>query len=242
MEVGTLNVKLRSNVGSSQAVKTRRGGAIPAICYGGGKDPLNLQLVPSELQKSLDPKKGRNTLLRLNVEGTKDVLTVLVKDAQRHPLRGDVVHVDFLRVELDKPVKATVPLNLVGKAEGVKQGGQMHQVYRTLDLLSLPDKIPTHIDIDVTALNIGQSIHVADLKMPEGVKAALPGTVTLCVVTTIKEEKEKAAAGEGEAAAAAVPGDKAAAASAKTPAPAAKGGGDKAAAAKPAAKPAAGKK
>jgi len=241
MEVGTLNVKLRSNVGSGHAVKTRRGGAIPAICYGGGKDPLNLQLVPSELQKSLDPKKGRNTLLRLNVEGTKDVLTVLVKDAQRHPMRGDLVHVDFLRVALDKPVRATVPLNLVGKAEGVKNGGQMHQVYRTLDLLSLPDKIPTHIDIDVSALNIGQSIHVADLKLPDGVKAALPGTVTLCVVTVIKEEKEKAAAGEGEAAAAAA-GDKAAAASAKTPAPAAKGGGDKAAAAKPAAKPAAAKK
>lgn len=242
MEVGTLNVKLRSNVGSSQAVKTRRGGAIPAICYGGGKDPLNLQLVPSELQKSLDPKKGRNTLLRLNVEGTKDVLTVLVKDAQRHPMRGDVVHVDFLRVSLDKPVKATVPLNLIGKAEGVKAGGQMHQVYRTLDLLSLPDKIPTHIDIDISALNIGQSIHVADLKLPEGVKAALPGTVTLCVVTVIKEEKEKTAT-EGAADAAAAPaGDKGAAASAKTPAPAAKGGGDKAAAAKPAAKPAAGKK
>lgn len=237
MEVGTLTVKLRSNIGSGFAKKTRRVGAIPAICYGGGKDPLALQVVPADLQKSLDPKKGRNTLLRLNVEGTKDQLTVLVKDAQRHPLRGDLVHVDFLRVQLDKPVKATVPLHLVGKAEGVKAGGQMHQVYRTIDLLSLPDKIPTHIDLDVTALNIGQSIHVADLKLPDGVKAALPGTVTLCVVTAIKEEKEKAATADGaaaEGAAAAPAGDKAAA-SAKTPAPAAKGGGDKAAAAKPAA-------
>lgn len=236
MEVGTLTVKLRSNIGSGFAKKARRGGTIPAICYGGGKDPVNLHVVPAELQKSLDPKKGRNTLLRLNVEGTKDTLTVLVKDAQRHPLRGDLVHVDFLRVQLDKPVKATVPLHLVGKAEGVKAGGQMHQVYRTIDLLSLPDKIPTHIDLDVTALNIGQSIHVADVKMPEGVKAALPGTVTLCVVTAIKEEKEKTATAEGAAAegAAAPAGDKAAA-SAKTPAPAAKGGGDKAAAAKPAA-------
>ena len=237
MEVGTLTVKLRSNIGSGFAKKTRRVGAIPAICYGGGKDPLALQVVPADLQKSLDPKKGRNTLLRLNVEGTKDQLTVLVKDAQRHPLRGDLVHVDFLRVQLDKPVKATVPLHLVGKAEGVKAGGQMHQVYRTIDLLCLPDKIPTHIDLDVTALNIGQSIHVADLKLPDGVKPALPGTVTLCVVTAIKEEKEKTATADGAAAdgaAAAAAGDKAAA-SAKTPAPAAKGGGDKAAAAKPAA-------
>ncbi|HNN91918.1 MAG TPA: 50S ribosomal protein L25 [Pseudomonadota bacterium] len=237
MEVGTLTVKLRSNIGSGFAKKTRRVGSIPAICYGGGKDPLALQVVPADLQKSLDPKKGRNTLLRLNVEGTKDQLTVLVKDAQRHPLRGDLVHVDFLRVQLDKPVKATVPLHLVGKAEGVKAGGQMHQVYRTIDLLCLPDKIPTHIDLDVTALNIGQSIHVADLKLPDGVKPALPGTVTLCVVTAIKEEKEKTATADGAAAdgaAAAAAGDKAAA-SAKTPAPAAKGGGDKAAAAKPAA-------
>lgn len=235
MEVGTLNAKIRDNVGTGNAKKTRRTGAIPAICYGGGKDPLQLQLVVGELTKALDPKKGRNTLLRLNVEGSKDALTVMVKDAQRDPVRGEVIHVDFMRVDVTKAVRATVPMHLVGKAEGVKNGGQMHQVYRTVDLLCLPAVIPTHIDVDVTALGIGQAFHVSDLKLPEGVKAGMPATTTLCVVTAIKEEKEKEGAAEAGAEGAAAAGDKAAP-SAKTPTPAAKAGGEKAAAAKPAAK------
>lgn len=244
MEVGKLNAQLRSTPGTSTATKLRMKGQIPAICYGGGKDPINLQLNPAELLKSLDPIKGRNTLLHLQVEGQGAPISVMLKDTQRDKLRGELIHADFLRVATDKPVRAVVPLAMIGKAAGVKDGGTLHQVYRTVVVSCVPGKIPTNIELDVNSLGIGQSIHVRDLKLPEGVTVSLAANTTLCVVTVPKAEKstETAAAGaEGAAAAgdaAAAGGDKAA--SAKTPAPAAKAGGDKAAAAKPAA--AAGKK
>lgn len=238
MEVGNLSAKLRPSVGTGAARKLRQTGKIPAICYGAGKDPIQLEINASELQKSLDPKKGRNTLLKLHIEGGGAPLSVLLKDVQTGKLRGNIVHADFLRVENDKPVRATVPLSLTGKPEGVKAGGTMHQVYRSLDMLCLPDRIPSFIEIDVTNLQIGQSIHVSDLKLPEGTKAAVAGTTTLCVVTAPRAEK---AAEGGAAEGAAAEGAAAEGApSAKTPAPAAKAeaakGGDKAA------KPAAGKK
>ncbi len=234
MEVGNLNAKLRSSVGTGTARKLRQAGMIPAICYGAGKDPLQLQISPTELQKALDPKKGRNTLLKLHVEGSSTPVSVLLKDAQHGKLRGELLHADFLRVDSGKPVRAVVPLSFTGKAEGVKSGGTMHQVYRSLELFCLPDRIPSHIDIDVSALEIGQSIHAADLKLPEGIKAAVAGTTTLCVVTAPKAEKAAEAA-EGATGEGAAEG----AASSKTPAPDAKAadkGGDKAA------KPAAGGK
>jgi large subunit ribosomal protein L25 len=238
MEVGTLNAKLRSVTGSGAMRKLRQAGMIPAVCYGAGQDPIQIQISPSELQKSLDPKRGRNTLLRLHIEGKSPPVAVLLKDAQHTKLRGELLHADFLRVQLDKPVRATVPLSLQGKAVGVKDGGIMHQVYRSLELLCLPERIPSEIEIDVNSLQIGQSIHVSDLKLPEGTKAALLANTTLCVVTAPKAEKvAETAPGEGAAAEGATPAE--GAASGKTPAPDAKAadkGGDKAA------KPAAGGK
>jgi large subunit ribosomal protein L25 len=238
MEVGNLNAKLRSSIGTGAARKTRQAGMIPAICYGNGQSPVQLSVSPSELQKALDPKKGRNTLLKLSIEGSNAPIAVLLKDAQIGKLRGELVHADFIRVDMNKPVRATVPLSLVGKPAGVKDGGTLHQVYRSLNLLCLPEKIPTQIELDVSSLQIGQSIHVSDLKLPEGTKAALATTTTLCVVTAPKAEKgAEGAAAAGEGAAAAAGSD-------KTPAPAGKGeakAGEAKAADKGGAKPAANK-
>lgn len=234
MEVGKLNAQSRSTKGTTANNKTRIKGLIPAICYGSGMSPLQLQLSPSELMKSLDPVKGRNTLLSLDIDNGATKLSVMVKDLQREPVRGELVHADFISVAIDRPVRVTVPMLITGKSEGVKEGGTLHQVYRTIQLSSLPAAIPEKIEVDVTALAIGQSIHVSDLKMPEGVTVAMAATTTLCVVTAPRAEKG-AEAGEGAAAAA---GDKAA--SGKTPAPAAAakpaaGAKPAAAAAKPAA-------
>ena len=238
MEVGKLNAQVRPNTGTGTATKLREKGQIPAICYGGGQDPITLQINPADLLKSLDPVKGRNTLLHLHIEGQAKPTAVMLKDTQRDKLRGELIHADFLRVATDKAVRAVVPLSLTGKAAGVKDGGTLHQVYRTLVVSCVPGKIPTNIELDVNALGIGQAVHVSDMKLPEGVTAALAANTTLCVVTAPKAEKAEAAAtGEAAAAtgeAAAAGGDKAA--SAKTPAPAAKGGDKAAAKPAPAAK------
>lgn len=229
MEVGKLNAQERPARGTGNATKLRTKGQIPAICYGGGQDPVTIQINPADLVKSLDPIKGRNTLLHLHIEGQKTPTAVMLKDTQRDKLRGELIHADFLRVATDKPVRAVVPLVITGKAVGVKDGGTLHQVYRTLIVSCVPGKIPTNVELDVTALGIGQSIHVTDMKLPEGVTATLAANTTLCVVVAPRAEKAADAAAPG-AEGAAPAAD--ATASSKTPAPAK--AGDKAAA-KPAA-------
>jgi large subunit ribosomal protein L25 len=241
MEVGKLNVEFRGNKGKSEARRLRAAGKIPAICYGQGKEPLPLSLEGVELLKSLDPIKKTNTVLTLTVanapEGHDGTLTVMLRDYQKDALRGHVTHADFIRVDLDKPVHATVPVILIGKSEGVKLGGIMHQVIRILPISCTPDKIPAKLEVDVSALGMNEAIHVRDVKLGEGIKALTDGGSTICACTAPKAEKEAApVAAEGAAAegAAAAPGAEGAAA-----APAAAGaagakpaaGGDKGAAA-----------
>ncbi len=192
MEVGKLNAQVRTGIGTGAVRKLRGGGKIPAICYGAGADPIPLALDPNELQKALDPVKGRNTLLHIKIEGMAGgtiELPVMLKDVQHDGLRGTVRHADFVRVSTDHPVKVTVPIVLLGKSEGVKAGGILHQVYRTLPVLCSPDKIPAKIEVDTSALAIGQSIHVSDLKLADGISAALSAGTTICVVTAPKAEK-----------------------------------------------------
>jgi large subunit ribosomal protein L25 len=247
MEVGKLEVDHRSEQGKGAARRLRAKGLIPGICYGHGRDPLPIALNAKNLQKALDPQKRHNTVIAMTVNGDKakaQSLTVMLKDYQIDPLRRDVRHADFVVVDLTKEVHVTVPLVLTGKPEGVKDGGILHAVFRELSIASLPDAIPIKIEVDVSALKIGESVHVRDLKLPKGVRALLGPEQTIATVTAPQVEKtpeeEAAAAGvegaapaEGAAAApaAGAAGASAAAgaagAAAKGAAPAKAGGGGK---------------
>jgi large subunit ribosomal protein L25 len=233
MEVGKLNVEFRGDTGKTAVRRLRAAGKIPAICYGGGGEPLALSLDPLLLLKSLDPVKKTNTVLKLTVANApagESELTVMVRDYQKDAIRGNVTHADFIRVDLAKPVHATVPVVLVGKSEGVKLGGIMHQVIRTLAIACTPDKIPTKLEVDVTALGMNEALHVSDVKLGEGVRALADGGSTICAVTAPKAEKEVTPAAGAEAA----PAEGAAAAPAaagKEGEKAAAGAGDKKAAA-----------
>ncbi|MSP62292.1 MAG: 50S ribosomal protein L25 [Myxococcales bacterium] len=222
MEVGKLNVTRRTAKGTSVVRKLRQAGQIPGICYGKGHDPILLTLDPLALLKALDPQKRTNTVIAMTVatdgasgkSGPSDTLNVMLRDWQRDVLRGNVTHADFVRVDLTKDVKATVPIILTGKAEGVKLGGTLHQVVRFLEIACTPDKIPVQIEVAVDALNMGEALHVSDLKLPPGLKPLLAAGQTICTVTAPKAEKvtaEVAAeAVEGapvEGAAAAAPAD-----------------------------------
>jgi large subunit ribosomal protein L25 len=229
MEVGKLNAEYRGDTGKSAVRRLRAAGKIPAICYGMHKDPLPVAVNPAELIKSLDPVKKTNTVLTLTVAGAPDgdgALTVMVRDYQKDPIRGDVTHADFIRVDLTKPVRAVVPIVLVGKSEGVKLGGIMHQVVRDLPLSVTPDKIPVKIEVDVSNLGMNEAIHVSDLKLGEGARPLLDGGSTICAVTAPKAEKEAAPAAAAEGAAPAEGAAAAPAAGAAAPA----AGGEKAAA------------
>jgi large subunit ribosomal protein L25 len=246
MEVGKLNVQKRANRGSSQSGKLRRAGKIPGICYGKGADPILVSLDPVELMKALDPQKRTNTVIAMTIDGDgqKETLNVMLRDWQRDVLRGDVTHADFIRVDLTKDVHAVVPIILVGKPEGVKLGGTLHQVFRTLEIACTPDKIPVQLEVNVDALGMGDALHVRDLKLAAGIKPLIDAGQTICTVTAPRVEKVETVAAEGAAVEGAAPAEGAAAApAAGAAAPAA---GDKGAAAKPAAggdkgaKPAAG--
>jgi large subunit ribosomal protein L25 len=242
MEVGKLNAEYRNETGKSAVRRLRNGGKIPAICYGGGGEPLPLALDPTALLKSLDPVKKTNTVLTLEVNGAPaghERLTVMLRDYQKDAIRGHVTHADFVRVDLTKPVHATVPIVLTGKSEGVKLGGIMHQVIRVLAIACTPDKIPAKIEIDVTTLGMNEAIHVRDISLAEGLRALADGGSTICAVTAPKAEKEptpaaaEAAPAEGAAAAPAAgaapakEGEKAAAGGEKKAAAPAKEGGKK---------------
>jgi large subunit ribosomal protein L25 len=231
MEVGKLNAQYRGETGKSAVRRLRAAGKIPAICYGQATAPLPLAVDPTELIKSLDPVKKTNTVLTLSVAGAPDgdaSLTVMVRDYQKDAIRGHLTHADFIRVDLTKPVHATVPIVLTGKAEGVKLGGIMHQVIRILPISCTPDKIPVKLEVDVSALGMNEAIHVSDLKLAEGVRPLADGGSTVCAVTAPKAEKEVApTAAEGAVpaeGAAAAPGAEGAAAAGAAPAAGGKGG------------------
>ena len=198
MEVGKLNVALRTTRGTSAVRKLRQQGKIPGICYSKESEPVMLTLDPSELLKSLDPDKRTNTVISMTIagEGKSEVLNVMLREWQRDALRGNVTHADFVRVDLSKDVHATVPIVLTGKAEGVKLGGTLHQVFRTLAIACTPDKIPVTIEINVDALQMGDALHVSDLKLAAGIRSLVDGGQTICTVTAPKAEKVSAEAAE----------------------------------------------
>ncbi|HZU84457.1 MAG TPA: 50S ribosomal protein L25 [Polyangiaceae bacterium] len=224
--IGTLNATHRAGTGKTVVRKIRMEGRIPAVCYGRGHDPILLSIDPRELLKALDPEKRANTVIALNVDGAgkQEKLTVMLRDWQRDPLKGNVVHADFVQVKMDQEVHATVPLVIVGKAEGVKLGGTLHQVFRTLEVACTPDKIPTKIDVNVEALGMGDALHVRDLSLGEGVRPLIDPGQTICTVTAPKAEKAaEAAPAEGAAAEGAAAEGAAPAEGAKAPAAEAKG-------------------
>ncbi len=162
-----LNVNSRTAGGSRAARRTRRGGRVPGVLYGGGAEPVGFDADARELRHAL---AGSGAVLDLSVDGKKPTPVVL-KEAQRHPVRGETIHVDLLRVKLDEAISAVVPVELTGvdDAPGVKQGGVLEQITRELNVQALPTAIPESIVHEVGEMEIGETITLAALQAPEGV-------------------------------------------------------------------------
>jgi large subunit ribosomal protein L25 len=162
-----LDVNSRSAAGSRAARRLRRSGRVPGVLYGGGSEPLGFDADARELRMAL---AGSGAVLDLSIDGGKSTPVVL-KEAQRHPVRGETVHVDLLRVNLNEAISAVVPLELLGidDAPGVKQGGVLEQITRELNVEALPTAIPESIAHDVGEMQIGETILLGALVAPEGV-------------------------------------------------------------------------
>lgn len=205
MDFAKVSIEVRKQAGKGGAHKVRAKGLVPGILYGHKAAPVTVAFDEKTLLKSLDKDRRRNTVFALTVaDGARsETVTAMIRDAQIHPISRRLVHVDFLRVDPDEEIHVEVPLHLIGKAVGVINGGQLHQSVHNLRVAAKPGAIPNHVDLDVSALDIGDALHVSDLKLPPGVRALIEAKEALASVVAPKAEKveETAVAVEGAVAA-----------------------------------------
>jgi large subunit ribosomal protein L25 len=230
MDFAKVNAEVRRETGKGSARRARAAGKVPAVLYGRQEQPLSLSLDPLALVRSMDKERRRNTVFSLAVaggdgDGKAASVTAMIRDVQIDPLKRTIVHVDFLRVDLNEEVRVTVPLHLKGTPVGVVNGGNLHQSIHEVAVAAKPAAIPVKVEIDVSHLNIGTAVHVSDLKLPEGVRALLDPKTGLASVVAPRAEKVEEAPVAAAAEGAAVPGAEGAAApAAGAAAPAAAGG------------------
>jgi large subunit ribosomal protein L25 len=170
------------------ARRVRVEGKIPAVVYGAGKDAVAVSVDPKVITKILHSESGHNTIFDLNVEGSGLVKAMIV-DWQYEPIKGKLLHIDLKRIAMDKAMRVSVPVQLVGTPVGVKtQGGIMEHVLREVEIECLPADIPSHIDVDVTGVELHGVVRVADLPHSGKLKFLADEDATVAHVTIIKEE------------------------------------------------------
>ena len=170
------------------ARRVRVAGKIPAVVYGAGQDAIAVAVDPRVITKILHSDSGHNTIFDLNVEGSA-VVKAMIVDWQHEPIKGALLHIDLKRIAMDKMMTVSVPIQLVGTPVGVKsQGGILEHVMREVEIECLPNDIPSHLDVDVTGLELHGIIHVTDLPHSGSIKFLGDENATVAHVTIIKEE------------------------------------------------------
>jgi len=191
MERPILTAEVREGAGKGAARRLRAEGRIPAIFYGPRSKPISLTIDSKEFAKSLQTEAGENVLIDLDIRkgDHPERKVVMVKELQIDPLQRGILHTDFYEVAMDEVVTVEVPVRLVGKPEGIKMGGILEQIRRVLEVQCLPGDIPKSIDVDVTSLKIGDSVHVQEIQV-EKVKVLADSNFTIAtVVPPAVEEK-----------------------------------------------------
>lgn len=193
----TLTAERRATKGKGAARKLRAAGRVPAVIYGHGRDPESLSVAQAELEKALTGIAAASTVIDLTVDG-KPTKT-LIREIQRTAVRRDIVHVDFYEIHADEKIRLEVPVHLVGAPEGVRNaGGVLDQVLREIEIEVLPAYIPERVELDVTALGIGRSLHVRDLQLPN-VTILTHLDETVCTVVPPRVEEVVAPVAEAAA-------------------------------------------
>ena len=197
----TVDVARRDQLGSAACRRIRRAGSVPGVVYGMGLDPFPISVSPRRIHEVLTSDTGRNTIfdLQLTDGDTVQSRAAMIKELTRDPVTSSVMHVDFVRVDLTQTVQVAVPIHLVGESAGVKLGGNLEQIHREVHVACLPGDIPQSLDFDITALAIGDQIHVRDLVIPDNVTLLDELDQVLALIAAPVAE-ETPAEGEAEAA------------------------------------------
>jgi large subunit ribosomal protein L25 len=200
MERPVLRAEIREETGKGRVRKLRTKGLIPAVFYGPKSKTIPLVVDSKELVKTLKTEAGENVLIDLDIikDAKTDRKVVMVKDIQIDPIQMKMIHTDFYEVTMDTMVTVEVPIHLIGKPEGTKVGGILEQVRRVIQVQSLPGDIPKSIDVDVSLLNIGDSIHVKDIQAGK-FKILVDSNVTIATVVPPAVEEKVAEAVVAEA-------------------------------------------
>lgn len=191
MQQVSLKANKRQKITKGANRQLRMAGSIPAIIYGGDSTPLPVSLNDREIHQILRSSAGLNVLINLEIGdgSSQEVQSVIIKDIQRDPLKGSFLHIDFYRISMDKELKTHVRIEAVGVAAGVTVGGILEYVMRDVLVQCLPSLIPDKITVDVTPLKIRDSVHIRDLKVPEGVTLLDdPDKNVISIVPPVAEE------------------------------------------------------
>jgi large subunit ribosomal protein L25 len=201
MATAQLSASTRDTVGKGAARSLRSSGQIPAIIYGHAREPQSLAIPAREFEKLLERVSAESTVIELTLAG--GVARTLIREIQRHPYKKQILHIDFQELVAGEKVSVNVPIVLTGTPEGVRlSGGILSQVMSELSIRVDPVNIPRRIEADVTNVAIGHSLHVSDLKVPDGVEILDDADTTVAVVSAPKVEVEPTPVAEGTEAAA----------------------------------------
>ncbi len=195
-EFGNVNVSVRHKRGKGAARSLRRDGKIPAVLYGSGGENVSLAVNPNELMKATDPDRSWNTMYTLSIteDGKEErKQTAVVTDVQVHPVRREVRHIDFMRVDPDQEVVRKIPVRFEGRPVGVVKGGKLKTFRRTVRVASKPAEVPAELLVEISAVEAGQSLRMKDVPLETG-RLVEPAEARLCVVEMPKAKQEEEAA------------------------------------------------
>jgi large subunit ribosomal protein L25 len=185
----------RKDTGKGAARSLRREGRLPAVIYGHAREPLSLSIPARELERLLERVAAENTVIELQIDGSMS--RTLIREIQRHPVRRNVLHVDFQELVAGERVVVRIPIVLQGTPDGVRHaGGILSQIMQELECRVDPLNMPGHIDVDVTNVTIGHSVHVSEIVIPEGVEVLDEPEATVAIVAAPKAEVETPPPGE----------------------------------------------
>lgn len=201
MATVSLDANLRTATGKGAARKARAAGALPAVVYRAGDSATHITIDPEALELAFQKSGDRNTLVELDITGDRK-RTCLVKHAQRHPVDRHLEHVDFYEVEADQQVTVPVRVNPIGTARGLKLGGKLQVIRRTLDVRAKPADIPASVDIDVTKMLVGDFVRVSAVKAPANTELVYANDFNVVAIVGKRlavqlDDEDEAAEGEG---------------------------------------------
>ena len=198
MASASLSAEMRSDTGKGVARKLRAAGQVPGVVYGHAREPQSLSLVARDLDKLLSTIAAGSTVVELTLGGA--TTKTLIREIQRHPFKKQIMHVDFQELVAGEKVTVDIPLVYVGVPEGVRlSGALLEQILHSISILADPSSIPNHIDVDVAHLAMGHSLHVRDIKLPDGIEVLSDEDATICAVIAPRAVVEAVAAEEGAA-------------------------------------------